>query len=122
MSNYDKLYGLPTIDLPERVNGKRVLSLDELIERYEQTSNKFPPCRNAFISDAESTVRQLVKQGIIPKDILDAITTINAYNGGYFTGEYKEYRAASIRLERFIKERAPVVKKAIDLRLVEVNL
>ena len=113
MKNLD----LPTIDLPQRVGGKRVLSFDELVETYKQKSNRLPPFRPAFSQGNSIDLDMLVDKGIITEDIKDAITTIVAYEGGYFNDK-RAYDKARMKFNRFMKTRAPILAKCYHAGLL----
>jgi len=114
-----KTYDLPTIDIPQRVNGKRVLSFDELVEQYQQKSNRLPPHKPAFSQGNSIDLDVLVDKGIITEDLKDAITTVVAYEGGYFKNK-KAYDKARKKLEWFMKHKVPTLAKLADAGLLEL--
>jgi len=114
-----KTYDLPTIEIPQRIGGHKVLSYDALLERYEQTSNKTPNAISAFTGGNSIDLDVLVDKGIITEDIKDAITTMVAYEGGYLNDE-KAYHKARMKFNRFMKNKVPTLAKCAKAGLLEL--
>lgn len=120
MQDYDKLYSLPTIEIPQRIGGHKVLSWESLVEQYQQNSNRLPPHKNAFAEGNGIDLDVLVDKGIITEDLKDAITTIVAYEGGYYKGTKDDYHKARMKLQRFLQDRAPFLRQAFEAGLLEL--